>query len=238
LINIDPGLYEEALAKGAYPEPTHDLLFSISECAGKNGARNWIYTPPCVYLDEWPFIQGSSGASWTTVGHWWSDSYDSKREGFSPFMSIPSKVHARFELALNIEAENEQKRIESYGFTVHDPHKIVSTTSDYRTFIQKSAGEFSCAKPSYVRRQTAWVSDRTLCYLATGRPCVVQDTGASRVLPNNKGLHRFSDLNGAVKSLETVLANYDGESRAARSLAEELFDAHKVCGAVLARALG
>src|SRR6516165_3634836 len=76
LINIDPGLYEEALAKGAYPEPNHDLLFSISEFAGKNGARNWIYTPPCVYLDEWPFIQGSSGASWTTVGHWWSDSYD------------------------------------------------------------------------------------------------------------------------------------------------------------------
>jgi hypothetical protein len=153
-------------------------------------------------------------------------------------MSIPSKVDTRFELALSIGDKAEQERIESYGFTVHDPYKILTTTSAYRTFIQKSAGEFSCAKPPYVKLQTAWVSDRTLCYLATGRPCIVQNTGPSHFLPNNKGLHRFSDFNGAVKAFETVLANYESESNAARFLAEEFFDAHKVCGALLARALG
>jgi len=240
LINIDPGLYEQALAGGGYPQPTHDLLFSIGESAGKYNGRNWIYTQPCVYLDEWPFVEGARDAPWTTVAHWWTPDtyYDSKREGFKPFMSIPSKVDTRFELALSIGDKEEQERIESYGFTVHDPYKILTTTSAYRTLIQKSAGEFSCAKPPYVKLQTAWVSDRTLCYLATGRPCIVQNTGPSHFLPNNKGLHRFSDFNGAVKAFETVLANYESESNEARVLAEEFFDAHKVCGALLARALG
>jgi hypothetical protein len=245
LIDIDPGQYQLALVAGAYPEPKHDLLFSIGETAGQNGANErWLYTPPCVFLDEWPFTLGSNEAPWTTVAHWWGDCdeagearEDNKREGFRPFMTIPSNVRARFELALNIEHEKEQELIESYGFKVHDAHTAVSTPVSYRSFIQRSAGEFSCAKPSYVKLQTGWLSDRTLCYLATGRPCVVQNTGPSRFLPINKGLHRFSDLNEAAKAIGTVMANYESESRTARSLAEEFFDAHKVCGSLLSRAL-
>jgi hypothetical protein len=237
LINIDPGLYELALALGAYPEPKHDLVFSIGETSG-----DYLYTPPCVFLDEWPFTLGSNDLPWTTIAHWWGkdplkQDDDSKREGFRDFMTIPSKVRARFELALNIEHEEEQARIESYGFKVHDAHKRVSSPLDYRSFIQNSAGEFSCAKPLYVKLQTSWVSDRTLCYLASGKPCVVQNTGPSRFLPSNKGLHRFSDLNDAVKAISTVVANYESEARAARSLVEEFFDAHKVCESLLARAL-
>jgi hypothetical protein len=50
-------------------------------------------------LNEWPFVQGSSDAPWaTTVTHWWDNYPDSKREGFLPFMSIPSKVCACFEI--------------------------------------------------------------------------------------------------------------------------------------------
>ena len=242
LINIDPGQYELWLARGVYPEPKHDLLFSISETASKR----WLYTPPCVFLDEWPFTPGSKDAPWTTVAHWWGDWMidengkpfeDSKREGFRAFMTIPSKVHARFELALDVEQKAEQDLIEAYGFKVHNAHKLASSLLDYKSFIQNSAGEFSCAKPSYTKLRTAWVSDRTLCYLATGRPCVVQNTGPSRFLPSNKGLHRFSDMNDAVKAIRTVAGNYETESRAARSLAEEFFDAHKICNSLLSRAL-
>jgi hypothetical protein len=242
LINIDPGLYELALARGAYPEPKHDLVFSIGESPGQShDNRHWLHTPPCVFLDEWPFTLGSSDSPWTTVAHWWGeeaeDQDNSKREGFRAFMTIPSKVRAGFELALNVEHQEEQARIECYGFKVHDAHKIVSSPLDYRSFIQKSAGEFSCAKPSLVKLQTAWVSDRTLCYLASGKPCVVQNTGPSRFLPSDKGLHRFSDLNGAVKAISTVMENYESEARAARLLAEEFFDARKVCSSLLAHAL-
>jgi hypothetical protein len=233
LINIDPGQYELALARGAYLAPKHDLLFSIGEPKRKDDTFHWQHTPPCVFLDEWPFRLCSTDAPWTTVAHWW----EGKREGFAAFMTIPSRVRARFELALNVEHKEEQERIESYGFKVHDAHKIVASPLDYRSFIQNSAGEFSCAKPAYIKFRDAWVSDRSLCYLATGRPCVVQNTGPSRFLPTNKGLHRFSDLDGAVKAIETVMEHYESESRAARLLAEKFFDAHKVCLSLLTRAL-
>jgi hypothetical protein len=67
----DPGKYQQLLAADRFPQPGHDLLFSISELAGKYSASNCINTPPCVYLNEWPFVQGSSDAPWTTVTHWW-----------------------------------------------------------------------------------------------------------------------------------------------------------------------
>jgi hypothetical protein len=242
LINIDPGYYEQALAEGAYPEPGHDILFSIGEITGHASAnKNWLYTPPCVFLDEWPPTVGSRDAPWTTIAHWWGEApdkeHESKRRAFEPFMIVPSKVDAHFELALNLEHTEEQRLLESYGFKVHDAHKIVATPFDYRSFIQNSAGEFSCAKASYVQRNTAWISDRTLCYLASGRPCVVQNTGPSRFLPDQSGLHRFSDLNGVVKAISTVIENYDHESLVARSIAEEFFDAHMVCSSLLSRAL-
>ncbi len=228
LINIDPGYYEQAVAGGAYPEPGHDLLFSIGETTGQRIAnKNWLYTPPCVFLDEWPFTAGSKNAPWTTIAHWWGSApyehEESKRKAFEPFMMVPSKVHARFELALNLEHREEQRLIESHGFKVHDAHKVVATPLHYRSFIQNSAGEFSCAKASYVRRKTAWVSDRTLCYLASGRPCVVQNTGPSRFLPTHSGLHRFSDLSGAVKAIKTVIEHYEREARAARSIGGRVF---------------
>jgi hypothetical protein len=230
LVNIDPGTYEMALHNGTYPQPQHHVLFSI----GEHTQPRFNYTPPCVYLNEWPVTPGRSDNPWTTVAHWWRNN---KRAGFAPYMTIPSRVTAQFELALNLSHPLEQKRIEEFGFNVHDPHKIVSTPTEYRAFIQNSAGEFSCAAPLYVDLQTAWISDRTLCYLASGRPCVVQYTGASRFLPNGKGLHRFHDLDNAVSAMECVLANYDTEAGAARAIAEEFFDATKVCGNLLARAL-
>ena len=57
--------------------------------------------------------------------------------------------------------------------------------------------------------QNAWVSDRTLCFLASGKPAVVQYTGPSRVLPDAAGLFRFRDIDEAARALDTVAADYD-----------------------------
>ena len=112
-----------------------------------------------------------------------------------------------------------------------------STPDDYRAYVRRSRGEWSCAKPSNVALETAWVSDRTLCYLASGRPAVVQHTGPSRILPDAEGLFRFRSLDEAARALAAAEADYELHCRRARALAEEHFDARRVVARVLERAL-
>ena len=92
-------------------------------------------------------------------------------------------------------------------------------------------------KPSCVRFQNAWISDRTLCYLASGKPAVMQHTGPSRMLPDGAGLFRFENVRQAASCLEIAAADYDRQCGLARHLAEEYFDAKKVVTSVLERAL-
>jgi len=107
----------------------------------------------------------------------------------------------------------------------------------YQAYIQHSRGEFSCAKPSYIKLQTGWVSDRTVCYLASGKPVVVQDTGPSSFLPNGRGMFRFNTLQEAVDGLEAVNADYRRHCRAAREIAETYFDSRQVAERILTSAL-
>ena len=95
----------------------------------------------------------------------------------------------------------------------------------------------SCAKPSYIKLQTAWVSDRTVCYLASGKPAVVQDTGPSAILPNGEGIFRFSTMKQAAKALGAVNSDYKRHSEAARQIVETYFDAKKVIEQILGSVL-
>lgn len=127
--------------------------------------------------------------------------------------------------------------MESHGWRIRSSRDVAGTPGLYQAYVQGSRGEFSCAKPSCMKFQNAWVSDRTLCYLASGRPVVVQNTGPSSFLPNGEGMFRFSTIGEAVDALATINANYERHSRAAREIAESCFDARKVLGGVLNAAL-
>src|SRR5207247_852993 len=86
--------------------------------------------------------------------------------------------------------------------------------------------------------QNAWVSDRTVCYLASGKPVVVQDTGPSAFLPNGEGMFRFTTLREAADAIETINADYEHHCRAARKLAETHFDATLTMRKILNATLG
>jgi glycosyltransferase involved in cell wall biosynthesis len=88
-----------------------------------------------------------------------------------------------------------------------------------------------------MRLANAWVSDRTLCYLASGKPAIVQHTGPSRFLPDAEGLFRFRNLDEAARALTAAESDYERHCRQARALAEEYFDARKVLAKLLERAL-
>ncbi|HET6313463.1 MAG TPA: hypothetical protein VFH60_06480, partial [Chloroflexia bacterium] len=161
-----------------------------------------------------------------------------KRDGFLPFLGLPCRTAQPLELALYLEGDQTERRaLEARGWRVRESVEVAATPCDYQGYIQASRGEFSCVKPSCVRMQNAWISDRTLCYLASGKPAVVQHTGTSRFLPDAAGLFRFSDLGEAARCLDAVASDYERHGRLARALAEEHFDARKVVGSVLERAL-
>jgi hypothetical protein len=253
LLDIDPGLLQMWIAVGRYTPARHDLYFTIGETVGTPAARfpsfglQWHYTPPPVFLQAWPPVPAPATAAYTTVAHWWGEEIEfagtlintEKREAFLEYVDLPSRVAPKLELALTMgDAEEEERRFwGGYGWRVQDSHEFTATPEEYRAYIQQSRGEFSCAKPSCMQLQNAWISDRTICYLASGKPAIVQHTGPSRFLPNAEGLFRFRSVDEAARAISLVESDYDRQCRAARALAEEYFDAEKVIGRFLERAL-
>lgn len=247
-IDIDPGLTQLWMQSGRLKIAPHDFYFTIGETVGRADSGlpdcglDWIYVPPCIALEWWPVTEAPLNSPLSTVCHWWGTwmsengiAYEnSKRCGFLPYLDLPKLFNFGFELALGGEMdERERNRLEEHGWSVRNAWEVASTPWDYQAYVQRARGEFSCAKPSCSRLQNAWISDRTLCYLATGRPAVVEHTGNSRFLPDAEGLFRFKTLGGAVMAMRELESNYDQHSRAARALAEEFFDAKKVASRLL-----
>jgi hypothetical protein len=253
LLDIDPGLLQMWIAVGRYAPARHDLYFTIGETVGTPAARfpsfglEWHYTPPPVFLPEWTPVKAPVAAPYTTVAHWWGEEIEfngraintEKRESFLLYADLPSRTTPALELALTMgDAEEEERKFwGDNGWRIKDSHQFTATPEEYRAYIQHSRGEFSCAKPSCMQLQNAWVSDRTICYLATGKPAIVQHTGPSRFLPDTDGILRFRDIDEAARMIALAEADYDRQCRAARILAETFFDAEKVIARVLEKTL-
>ena len=253
LVDVDPGLLQVWMSRDGMRVTGHDTYFTVGETVGQPGARfpdggvKWVHTPPPVALEWWPPHQAPENAPFTTVTHWWGDWMEEdgklypndKESAFLPFLDLPRRTSCPLELAVDLsEDEDEWRMLRKRGWRVRDASKVVSTPWDYQRYIQNSLGEFSCAKPSCMRLENAWISDRTVCYLASGKPAVVQHTGSSSFLPDSAGLFRFHNLSEAARYVETVAVDYERQCQLARATAEEHFDAKKVLRRVLERALG
>lgn len=254
LIDIDPGLLQVWMSKGQISVPQHDVYFTIGETVGTPSALfpdcglPWIHIRPPVCLDLWPYIYNPHCEAFTTVSHWWGDEWvtdgksfyeNNKRVSFMEYAKLANKTEQVLELAAffgNGDAE-DMRILSNNGWRIRHSPDVTSTPEMYRSYIQQSRGEFSCAKPSNMKLQNAWVSDRTVCYLASGKPAVVQNTGPSSFLPNSEGMFRFSTLGEAVNAMDTINADYERHCRAARELAETYFDADRILRQVLNSAL-
>ena len=118
---------------------------------------------------------------------------------------------------------------------VRDPYLYAGDLESYREFIQSSRAEFSVAKGGYVKSHSGWFSDRTACYLASGKPAVVQSTGFERLMPTGDGLITFGTVQQAVDAIEEIEGDYRAHSAAARRIAEERFDSRVVLGSILSQ---
>jgi hypothetical protein len=254
LVDIDPGLLQHWIAEGQLHVAPHNIYLTTGDTVGTPAARfpdagvTWHHIRPSVYLDVWPYTFDPSCEAFTTVSNWFGHAdwiikkdgtnyENTKRISFLQFAELPRRTPQPLELALYLSEEwqdvGDRAVMERNGWRIRHSLEVARTPQMYRSYIQRSRGEFSCVKPSCITFQNAWVSDRTLCYLASGKPAVVQDTGPSEVLPSGEGLFRFKTLEDAADALATVNADYERHCRAARDIAATHFDAKETSRMIL-----
>jgi glycosyltransferase involved in cell wall biosynthesis len=254
LVDIDPGLLQFWISTGQVRAAPHDYYLTIGETVGTERALfpscdlNWIHIRPPVCLELWPYVHDPDCEAFTTVAGWWSGEWikeiidgraevyeNTKRVSFLEFAGLPRLTNQPLELALLLANDDgdERRLLENHGWRVRQTQDVAGTPEMYQAYIQRSRGEFSCAKPSCMKLQNGWVSDRTLCYMASGKPVVVQNTGPSAILPNGLGMFRFSTMEEAADALRAVNADYARHCRAAREFTEAYFDAKTIAGRIL-----
>jgi hypothetical protein len=254
LVDIDPGLLQFWISTGQLHVPPHDAYLTIGETVGTAAARfpdcgvAWIPFRPPVCLDLWPYTFDARCEAFTTIAGWWSGQWvrgmvdgqeifyeNTKRVSFLDFVELASRTTQPLELALYLAKDDgaDLALLDRHGWRVRRSQDVAGSPEQYREYVRRSRGEFSCAKPSCMKLQNAWISDRTICYLASGKPAVVQHTGPSAYLPNGEGLFRFTTLEEATAALAAVNADYERHCRAARDIAATWFDARLVLEHIL-----
>jgi len=248
-LDIDPGFGQMWQALGLWDGFSgHDAFVTIAEAIGKPtcsiptcGLR-WITTRQPVVLDEWPPADAADGdgaissiASWR--GAYGPVVYQGRTYGlrvheFRKFARLPDLATRPFEIALDI-SNADGKDIELLcrnGWSLVEPGAAAGDPWRYRDYIRRSAAELMIAKGMYVQARSGWFSDRSICYLASGRPVLAQDTGFSEMLPTGEGLLAFETVEQAADATRAVARDYTRHARAARRIAETYFESSIVLG--------
>ena len=254
-VDLDPGFTQfwHAAGRPGARLAGHDVYFTVGENIGTEGCPvptdgiEWRPVRPPVLLDEWPVSGDGDRSRFTTIATWRSgygtvehqgERYGLKVHEFRKVIELPERVPAVFELALDIHPGDSADReaLEAHGWQLVDPLVASVDPDRFRSYVSDSGAEFSVAQGVYVEAGTGWFSDRTVRYLAAGKPALVQDTGFSRNYPTGDGLVAFTTLDEAVAGAQRIAADYDAHSRAARGLAEKYFDSDDVLARFLEQA--
>jgi hypothetical protein len=251
-LDIDPGFGQMWKELGLHdPFAGHDDFVTIGENVGRPGCEvptcglAWVTTPQPVVLDHWPPAGGhvrgyTSVASWR--GAYGPVEYRGKTYGlrvheFRKFAALPRLSGRPFEVALDIHPSEvgDLELLRANGWSLAGPVAVAGDPWAYQEFIRGSRAELMVAKNMYVETQSGWFSDRSICYLASSKPVLAQDTGLEGLYPVGEGLLTFRTLEEALAGVEEVEADYARHARAARAVAEECFDSDRVLSRLVAK---
>jgi hypothetical protein len=252
LFEQDPGFTHLWAAAGdpakIYGE--HDLYFTVGANVGTARCRlptlglAWrpLWNP--VVLDWWSPRARITRDAFTTLADWRSHGFDyleyegrllgPKADEFRKFLDLPVRTGEAFEMVTTIDpADPDRVELERAGWRLRPP-RLTWSASQYHDFVQGSAAEFSVAKGAYVGTRSGWFSDRSACYLAAGRPVILQSTGFEDVLPTGRGLFAVTTLEEAIEAVRRIRADRAAHAAAARAIAAEHFDSDVGLGRLLA----
>jgi hypothetical protein len=250
-IDVDPGFTQITLANGdqgwlagvAKAERRFTLAQRIgaTDCPIPQTGGPWLKTLPPVYLPQWPFAE-TKATHFTSVIRWQGFrevthnglSYGQRDKEFPAFFDLPRATSQKFCIA---QMGMKPEALTSHGWEAVPGEVISRTANSYREFIAASRAEFSVPKNGYVKMRGGWFSDRSVCYLASGRPVLIEDTGLEDFLPVGEGLLTFQDLPGAIAGVEQINADHERHRRGARTLAENIFSTERILPAFLDAAM-
>ena len=149
----------------------------------------------------------------------------------------------RFEIALDIDAEDRGDRgaLRAGRWRLRRPGEDrASDLEPTGRYLQGSMAEIAIAKDLYVGTRGGWFSDRSACYLASGKPVLAQDTGFGECAAHGGGAcSASSDLDEAAQAAEEVRAEpARSTAPAARRSPRSIFDSRKVVLASLLEQAG
>ncbi|HEX5416459.1 MAG TPA: hypothetical protein VFZ25_12390 [Chloroflexota bacterium] len=252
-LDLDPGFTQFWHAAGNLGPRLagHDFYFTVGEnvgqpgCAIPTGGIRWRPTRQPVVLSDWPVTGEPAGCRFTTIASWrgpygpiesGGTTFGLKVHEFRKFLDLPRLASAAsFEIALDIHPADEPDRqaLLDHGWRLVDPRRVAGDPGAFRRYVQGSNAEVSAAQGMYVATNSGWFSDRTVRYLASGRPAVVQDTGFGHNYPVGDGLLAFRTAEEASTAARRVAADLAHHGRAARALAEAYFDSNLVLGQLI-----
>lgn len=247
-VDIDPGwtqFWHTSGDAGARLEG-HHAFYTIAEnlgtrrCPIPTGGLVWNPIRQPVVLADWPVVPGPGPGRFTTVATWRNpfgpiDGLGAKHHEFRRFVELPRTSPATYELALRIDPGDAADRclLTANGWQVVDAATVARTPASFQAYVQGSSAEFSAAQGVYAHTRSGWFSDRSLRYLASGRPVLVQDTDLADHLPVGDGLVTFASVAEARAGAARIDADYDGHAAAARAIAERYFDSDVVLSRLL-----
>jgi hypothetical protein len=249
-VDGDPMFTQVAMLRGKdavdHAPEHYTVLFTAATRIGMPGCtvpevqRSWIPTRSVVATKLWHARDVPTGPlPVTCLMHWAAGSpvtfngqnYGHKDREFECFIDLPQRISQPFVLAVDGGAPRE--RLKQHGWQLADPLAVTRTIPAYREFIAGSWADLGIAKHAYVASRSGLFSDRSLCYLAAGRPVLHQDTGFTDWLPAGEGVLPFSDMDGVLEALQLLNTDYARHARAARRIAEEHFEASTIVGRML-----
>jgi hypothetical protein len=247
-VETDPVFEQIRVAEGdrrailALEDHTHHFTYGENlgqpDCPIPLEKFAWRPTRPPVIQDLWTTAFDPRAERFTTVATWKNVGKDirfrgetylwSKHLNFLKVIDLPSRTRQPLEMALEMDDSVMRDLLVQNGWILTDAFQVSRDLTTYQHHIQRSRGEFTVAKDLVARTRSGWFSDRSVCYLAAGKPVVTMDTGFGKYVPAGVGLLPFETVEEAAAALDEVNRDYERHSREAGRIAQEYFAADRI----------